>query len=409
MRLFFSAGEPSGDLHGSNLIREIVRQHPNAEFEGFGCDKMAAAGCNLTANMSDLAIMGFARVVPHLKKFWDLLWEADRCFRERRPDAVVLIDYPGFNWWIAARAKKHGIPVFYYGTPQIWAWATHRVRKLRRLVDHALCKLPFEPEWYRKHGCEATYVGHPYFDDFLNRKLDETFVRELGDAPLLTVLPGSRKHEVENNLPAFLKTIDFVHQSLPDVKFAIASYNHHQANVARRMIDEHNGSAEPEVYVDRTRELIHKASCCLACSGSVSLELLHEAKPTVIHYKIDKVMDVLQRYFRCCKFITLVNLLTSEHRFDAKHPYDPDDVGNLSEAPFPEYMTAEDRSAEMAIHLTRWLSNETFHQEAVELLGPLREAFVKPGASRQAADYILEKLSKSRLPKQHLPSDVKVA
>lgn len=412
MRLFFSAGEPSGDLHGSNLIREISRQHPNAEFVGFGCDKMAAAGCNLTANMSDLAIMGFARVVPHLKKFWDLLWEADRCFQETRPDAVVLIDYPGFNWWVASRAKKHGIPVFYYGTPQIWAWATHRVRKLRRLVDHALCKLPFEPEWYRQHDCEATYVGHPYFDDFLNRKLDESFVRDLGDEQLLAVLPGSRKHEVENNLPAFLKTIDFVHQSLPNVKFAVASYNHHQANVARKMIETHlseqPSAAKPEVYVDRTRELIHKADCCLACSGSVSLELLHESTPTVIHYKIDKVVDFFQRRIKCCKFITLVNLLTSEHRFDAKHPYNPDDISNLAEAPFPEYMTVEDRSAEMAIHLTRWLSNEQARQEAVDRLAPLRESFVKPGASKRAAEYILEKLTKSRLPK-HLPSNAKVA
>ena len=411
MRIFFSAGEPSGDLHGSNLIRELRSHRPNAQFFGFGSRKMAEAGCNLQADMSDLAIMGFARIIPHLKTFWDLLQQADRFFRDERPDAVVLIDYPGFNWWVANRAKKRGIPVFYFGTPQIWGWATHRVKKLRRLVDHSLCKLPFEPDWYRQHDCEATYVGHPYFDEFMNRKLDDEFVHSLGDAPLVTILPGSRKHEVEHNLATFLKTIDFVRQTVPQAEFAIASYNHHQANVARKMVEQHPGAARPTVYVDRTRELMHKATCCLACSGSVSLELLHEETPTVIHYKIDRVGNFLQKRFRKCKFITLVNLLTSEKRFDADDPYDPNDIRELREAPFPEYLTVEDRSAEMAHHLIRWLTNETFRQETVELLRPLRESFVKPGACKRAADFILEKLSSPRAihTNPHLSTDAKVA
>ena len=395
MRLFISAGEPSGDLHGSNLIRELHRQNPSIDFSGLGSRKMAEAGCNLLTDMQDLAIMGFARVVPHLKRFWNLLWEADRHFQQERPDAVVLIDYPGFNWWIASRAKKHGIPVFYYGTPQIWGWATHRVKKLRRLVDHALCKLPFEPEWYEQRGCKAMYVGHPYFDDFLNRELDSDFLQQLGDGPFVAILPGSRKHEVEKNLPAFLKAADFVHQSAPNTKFAIASYNQHQATAARKLVAEHGGVANFEVYAERTRELIHRADCCMACSGSVSLELLHEATPTVIHYKIDRFQDFLQRRFRCCKFITLVNLLTSERRFEPHDPYDPDDVRYLDEAPFPEYLTVEDRSAEMAHHLTRWLTNESFRQETISKLQPLRDSFVKPGASSTAADYILNALNRS--------------
>jgi lipid-A-disaccharide synthase len=359
--------------------------------------------------MTELAIMGFARVLPHLKRFWDLLRQADQSFQKHRPDAVVLIDYPGFNWWIARRAKKYGIPVFYYGTPQIWGWATHRVRKLRRLVDHVLCKLPFEPEWYRQHDCTATYVGHPYFDDFLNRRLDDAFIRELGDEPLVAVLPGSRKHEVENNLPAFLRTIEFVHRTVPNARFAIASYNHDQANMARNLIEAHNGEAEPEVYIDRTRELMNKATCCLACSGSVSLELLHEAKPTVIHYKIDRLINFLQRHFRRCKFITLVNLLTSERRFETDDHYDPNDTRYLAEAPFPEYFTVEDRSAEMAHHLIRWLTNERTRQEVVDYLRPLRDSFAKPGASRLAANYILDELSKPGICRPHLPTDAKVA
>lgn len=406
MRIFFSVGEPSGDLHGSNLIRELRQHGADFEFSGFGSQKMAAAGCELTADMTELAVMGFRRVVPHLKKFWDLMWLADAEFQKQRPDAVVLIDFPGFNWWIARRARKHGIPVFYYGTPQIWGWATHRVKKLRRLVDYSLCKLPFEPEWYRERDCAATYVGHPYFDSFLNQPMDEEFVHSLGEDPLVTILPGSRKHEVTNNLPAFLKTADFVKQTVPHAQFAIASYNEQQASMARELVAQHDGVAEPAIYIDRTRELMHAAKCCLACSGSVSLELLHEQTPTVIHYRIDRIADFLQRKFRCSKFITLVNLLTSERRFHPEDDYDPNDLRNGREAPFPEYLTVEDKSAEMAHHIVRWLTNELSRQEVISSLRPLRESFVRPGASQRAATFILEKLNAAQ---QVLPNDAKVA
>lgn len=392
MRIFLSAGEPSGDLHGSNLIREVRALHPDCEFLGFGGPKMAQAGCDLTHDMTDLAIMGFARVVPHLRQFRRLLQEADRLFASTPPDAVVLIDYPGFNWWVARAAKRYGIPVFYFGTPQIWAWATHRVRKLRRLVDHSLCKLPFEPEWYRSRGCEATYVGHPYFDDFVGQQLDASFLATLDERPLLTVLPGSRRHEVENNLPAFLRTIERVQERVSNVQVAIASYNPQQAQRAREMIMEYGGAVRPSVHVDRTRELIHQATCCLACSGSVSLELLHEAKPTVIHYKTDWFGDLLQRCFRRCKFITLVNLLQSERRFAYRDAYDPNEVAELEEAPFPEYLTVRDRSTDMADHLVRWLSDCEERDKAVARLEPLRREFVKSGASRMAARYIMNQM-----------------
>ena len=161
MRIFFSVGEPSGDLHGANLIRQLRHERNDLELVGYGGPEMAAAGCQLHEDLTRLAVMWLLRVLLNIHKFWDLVCRADRYFRHHRPDAVVLIDYPGFNWWIARRAKAHNIPVFYYGTPQLWAWASWRVKKMRRFVDHVLCKLPFEEEWYRQRGCNATHVGHP--------------------------------------------------------------------------------------------------------------------------------------------------------------------------------------------------------------------------------------------------------
>src|ERR1044072_1451299 len=132
MKIFFSVGEPSGDLHGANLIRELRRLDPDCHCVGYGGPRMAAAGAQLYFDLTQVAVMWILRVLLNLHQFLWLLWRADRYFRDERPNAVVLIDCPGFNWWIARRAKARGIPVFYYGTPQVWAWASHRVRKMQR-------------------------------------------------------------------------------------------------------------------------------------------------------------------------------------------------------------------------------------------------------------------------------------
>ena len=148
---------------------------------------------------------GLLRVLLNIHKFLALASRADRYFRHHRPDAVVLIDYPGFNWWIARRAKAHGIPVFYYAPPQIWAWAQWRVKKMRRLVDHVLCSLPFEETWLKERGCNATFVGHPFFDEVRQQQLDQEFLARMrrDDRPLVTILPGSRTQEVTQNLEWF--------------------------------------------------------------------------------------------------------------------------------------------------------------------------------------------------------------
>ena len=141
MRIFISAGEPSGDVHGANLIRALAERCPGVECVGFGGEQMTAAGARLLYPLCRLAVMWFARVLANAPTFLTLLSRADRYFRHHRPDAVILIDYPGFNWWIARRARFHGIPVFYYAPPQIWAWAGWRIKKMRRYVDHVLCAL----------------------------------------------------------------------------------------------------------------------------------------------------------------------------------------------------------------------------------------------------------------------------
>lgn len=394
MKVFFSVGEPSGDLHGANLIRALHETDPDVECVGYGGPRMAAAGCALHADLTELAVMWIWRVVLNLNRFRRLLCDAEAYFATEKVDALVLIDYPGFNWWMARAARKHGVPVFYYGAPQIWAWLTYRVHKMRRLVDHVLCKLPFEADWYRDRGCNATYVGHPYFDELRRRQADDEFQIRLrhGERPLVAILPGSRTQEVTNNLPCFLTAAGRVLEKIPRARFAVAAFNARQAEMAREMVAE---SRLPiDVYTGRTADLIEASRCCLACSGSVSLELLYYTRPSVIHYRVGKWF---YWFARCVlirvRFITLVNLLAAEDPFDLRAgPYDPH-AADADSIPFPEYPTYLDMSAQMAAHVVRWLEDDAAYEKSVAQLGVLKEKLNHGGASQTAAAYILSTLT----------------
>jgi lipid-A-disaccharide synthase len=398
--IFFSVGEPSGDLHGANLIHALKRRDPSWTFVGYGGPRMAEAGCQLHADLTQLAVMWIARVLMNLHKFLGLLLKADRYFRDEQPDAVILIDYPGFNWWIARRAKARGIPVFYYGAPQLWAWASHRVRKMRKYVDHVLCKLPFEERWFRERGCRATYVGHPYFDELRSRRIDQEFVDQLRSRPgkLITILPGSRTQEVQANIPGLLRAAELIVRDVPDARFAIASFKPSQAEIVQCLIAQTAGaSALPiEIYVGRTPELIHAAECCMACSGSVSLELLYHAKPSVILYQVSRFGYFVQSQFRKVRYITLVNLLTASDP-STKRPaavYDQDDPRD-AHVLMPEYLACEDRSPQLARHCIEWLTDAAAMRRREAALEKLRDEFGQGGASDRAAEYIATALSHS--------------
>jgi lipid-A-disaccharide synthase len=394
MKIFLSVGEPSGDLHGANLVRSLQARHPGLECVGFGGPKMATAGCRLEVDLTEYAVMGFTQVLGLLLRFWKFYRQAARYFDRHRPDAVVLIDFPGFNWWVARAAKARGIPVFYYGTPQMWAWAGWRVRKMRRLVDLALCKLPFEAQWFQARGCNATYVGHPYFDELSSRRMDERFLDSIrrGSEPWLTILPGSRMQEVRHNFPFFLRAIQQVRQRVPGVRVTVASYNERQAELARALA--RLQQVDVEIHVQRTPELIVAADCCLACSGSVSLELLYHEKPTAILYWVPRWQYLLVRYLLVrIRFITLVNLLACDEPFVRAAPFDPDSPG-AEGVPFPEYPTHEDKSAQLSRHAVEWLSDPVARARKVEQLARLRAEVARPGASEVAAHEILSWLGR---------------
>lgn len=373
MRIFISAGEPSGDLHAGNLVHSLRKRMPEAEFVGFGGPNLARAGAKLLYPLTDLAVMWFGQVFRNLGTFVKLANDADRFFRVEKPDAVVLVDYPGFHWHLAKRAKRRGIPVFYYVPPQIWAWADWRVAKMRRFVDHVLCSLPFEPDWYRERGVEnADYVGHPFFDEIANRPLDEDFLdaERSQDGPIVAILPGSRTLEIERNFPWMLQAAAKVAAERPDVRFAVACLREkHQEQVNQLIASSRVELERLRVHVDKTAELIRLAELAWSVSGSVSLELMAEALPTVILYKIRPFDLWISRPFIKARFITLVNLLADEELM-------------------PEYLTDGDASPDLAAWALRWLNDPAERAKASRKLAELRDRVAVPGASERAADRI---------------------
>ncbi|HEV3260986.1 MAG TPA: lipid-A-disaccharide synthase [Gemmataceae bacterium] len=378
MRIFICAGEPSGDMHGANLVQGLQRLSAGVECVGFGGERMQAAGCRLLYPLCRLAIMWFARALAHTPTFLGLLSRADRFFRHQRPDAVVLIDYPGFNWWLARRAHFHGIPVFYFVPPQLWGWAGWRVRKMRRWVDHVLCALPFEEPWYQERDVCARYVGHPYFDELPRQRLDDAFVADQRRRPgaVIGLLPGSRTQELERNLLTLLRAAGHIHAVRPDTRFLVACFKKSH----RDQVEAHlKGLALPvETCVGRTPEIIELAHSCVAVSGSVGLELLYRARPTVVVYRIGRIDMQVCRCLKTSRYISLVNLLAEKELF-------------------PEFLTERCEAEAVGGHILRWLGDTAAYEGLRGELAALRTRVAHPGACERAAQYILSTV-RSRLP-----------
>jgi lipid-A-disaccharide synthase len=372
MRIFLSAGEPSGDLHGANLLTALRGIDPTVTAAGFGGERMRQAGYDLLYPLADHAIMGLSGIVQALPSMLRLRRVMIDWIKAHRPDAVVLIDYPGFHWWLAAAAKKLGVPVVSFVPPQVWAWATHRARWVRRSFDHVLCSLPFEVPWYHDRGVpQARYVGHPYFDELSRQRLDGDFLAEqrARPGPIVALLPGSRGGELDRNLDSLFKIAHRVRVGRPDARFLFACFKAgHQARVEHRLAGE---GLAAEAHAGRTAEIIHVADACAAVSGSVSLELLHHGTPTVVVYRVNPLYRQIARAVLRVPHISLVNLLAGKELF-------------------PEFLTSGDPSAEATRPLLNWLTDPAAAARIRAEMAELRDRVGQPGACRRAAEVIAE-------------------
>ncbi|WP_298861178.1 lipid-A-disaccharide synthase [uncultured Gimesia sp.] len=376
MHLFFSVGEPSGDQHTAHLIHEIRNRRPDARFSAFGGPEMQAAGCELEVRLTDYAVMGIFNVLPLIFKFIQLLKQAGQFLETQRPDAVILVDFPGFNWWIAKKAKSLGIPVFYYLPPQLWAWAPWRIRRVRKNIDYVLSGLQFEKQWYESRGVKVDYTGHPFFDEVASRSLDQGVLDELSQSgeKIVGILPGSRTSEVNYNFPMMLRIIRQLSQQFPNSVFPVACYKEAHRELCKKWIEQQAATDLPiKLYLKKSSEVIESAQCCLMVSGSISLELLARKTPAVVIYRSHWGMYVMANLLITCKYMSLPNLIANRELMPE----------------FPSVGSPEKDIAKINTILSDWLCTPLSLERARNRLISLYQETVIPGASAQAAESIL--------------------
>lgn len=376
--LYFSVGEPSGDLHACNLITQLRRLDPSLRYRGLGGPRMAGNDCQLDYELTQLAVVGMLEVIPKLREFFRVADLAEATWRHDRPDAVVLVDFPGFNWHIAKRAHRMGIPVIYYIPPQLWAWGAWRLKKMRRYVDRVLCNLPFEPDWYAARNLQVEYVGHPFFDEVFARHRDNRFVEtwQQHNGLQVALLPGSRSREVEKIWPMQLAAVRELGRRYPNTRFLVAAHRDSHCRSCRRSLTAADSHLNIEFFVGKTSEIIEICDCALMKSGSVSLEMMARGKPAVVTYHASRTFYAIGRCLTSVTSMTLPNMIAGE-------------------TVMPEFLAvgSTNKTIDQVINaMDQLLSNEDVRAAQSQKLLALAARFAQPGASHRAALAILQTL-----------------
>ena len=306
MKYYLVAGEASGDLHASNLMKAIAQRDSSAQFRFFGGDMMKAAGGTLVKHYRELAYMGIWPVLTHLGT---ILGGATLCFKdisEWKPDVVILVDYPGFNLSIAKKVHKLGIPVYYYISPKIWAWKSWRIKNIRRDVDELFSILPFEVEYYHRHNYNIRYVGNPTVDEIEAYKSDKNRKLALEDdgRRIIAILAGSRRQEISRNLPVMLEAIKKIDCIRPVLACA--------PGIEPEFYDGITGGVEIEKVYGNTFGVLESAYAALVTSGTATLETALFDVPQVVCYKLpfSFAATLIKRLFIKVRFVSLVNLVS---------------------------------------------------------------------------------------------------
>jgi len=300
LKYYIIAGEASGDLHGSNLVRAIRQQDSKAAIRCWGGDKMEAAGAHLVKHYRDLAFMGFVEVIKHLGTILSNIAFCKNDVLAYQPDVLVLIDYPGFNLRIAKWAKQQGIKVVYYISPQVWAWKENRVKTIKSSVDKMLVILPFEVDFYRKWNFDAQYIGHPLVE-VIQHEIEHVPLVPLSSKPIVALLPGSRVQEIQVKLPIMLSVVE----AFPDYQFVVAQ----APSLPDSLLLDIIGNKNVMIAKGQTYNLLKQAKAGLITSGTATLETALFGLPQVVCYKGNPLSFWLATKLVKVKYISLVNLI----------------------------------------------------------------------------------------------------
>jgi lipid-A-disaccharide synthase len=374
MKYYLIAGEASGDLHGSNLLKELAIADKDAQFRYFGGDLMQAVGGELVKHYSEMAFMGFLDVLLNIKTIKRNMDFCKRDLLEFRPDVLILIDYPGFNLRIAEFAKQNNIKVYYYISPKLWAWKEYRVKKVKAFVDEMFTIFPFETEFYKKHDFEVNYVGNPLMDsiqEFKNsaQKKEAFFEKnKLDNRPIVALLSGSRIKEIKRILPVMVKASE----GLSEFQFVIAGVSSLDAKAYNEIF----GDKKISIIFDQTYDLLSHSYAAVVASGTAALETALFNVPQMVLYKMEGglFVDYIMRNFVLkTEWVSLPNIILQK--------------GAVLEL-IQKYMTLKNVRDE----LTKLLFDYDYRSKIVGDYTQLRQLMGNPGCSKRAAGKILQKL-----------------
>lgn len=368
MKYYVIAGEASGDLHGSRLIREIILLQPDAEFRCWGGDRMEQAGGVIIKHYRDLAFMGFLEVLLNLKTILRNIKFCKEDLLNYKPDAVILVDYPGFNMRIAEFAHDLGIKVIYYIAPQMWAWRQKRVHKVHKRTDLAFVVLPFEKDFHARFGYHVEFVGHPLLDSVNEFHPDKEFLEKNGltGKPIVAIVPGSRKQEISRILPIMLSIIP----QFENYQFVIAGVNSLDESFYHKLLK----GRKIRIITGKTYDLLHNSAAALVTSGTATLETALLGTPQVVCYRMSFLTAILAWIVVKVEFISLVNLV----------------IGRGSVTELIQYrFTKNSLSRELRLILednkTKQRIQDDYHEMRIKL--------GEKGASAEAAQLIVSKLT----------------
>lgn len=368
------AGESSGDLHGAHLVAALKEKDPFLEFSGLGGPKMQEAGVELDVDMMSLAVVGFVEVLKNYTQFKKIFNDILKKIAERKPAAVVLIDYPGFNLRLAKEIKKLGIKVIYYISPQVWAWKENRVEQVHEYIDRMMVLFEFEKTFYAKHNITVDFVGNPLLDEVIVSQSKDKFLKEIGfDDYKMTIglLPGSREREVDNLLPIMLKTAAILKNEFPMLQFLIVRAPSIEHDQIRKHLDD--VSLPLRIVDGNTYNSVNACDICIVASGTATLECALLEKPMAIIYKTSYITWALAKFFVKIKNIGLVNIVAQDRIV-------------------PEFLQSKANPILIASELKSIFTNEVAIAKMKAKLRTIRAALGSGGASQRAADVILEEI-----------------
>lgn len=372
MKFFLLAGEASGDLHGANLAKAIRNCSPSSTIVGWGGGKMEAAQVSILKHYKDLAIMGFVEVISKLPTIYKNLKLATNYILEHNIDAVVLIDFSGFNLRLAKRLRKRGYQgkIFYYISPKLWVWNAKRVKKIKSDVDAVFCILPFEVDFYEQHNySNSYYIGNPLMDEIeAYQKNEEFFVQnQLMSKPIISLLPGSRKNEVKHILPIMLQVVS----SYPDYQFVIAGVASMKSIIESEL---NKAKLDLPVLYNQTYDLVHHSEFVCVTSGTATLEVALLGTPFVICYKGSEISYQIAKRLVNIDFIGLPNLILKKQ---------------IAKELIQHQFTKETLKQELDLFLNNQFEKKNqFHQNQTELTQIVGSA----GASNNSAQLMIELL-----------------